>query len=416
MQNKTLSKVDLIRNELDLEYKQSIILKYTLLLGLREKIPPSIRNRVGFSFEKLKNPKRDFPIDRKVQTLEYEAMKKNVSEKKYHLMIKPWTTFSACFTHDVDTLYDLKEGISILRKIEKKHDIKSTWNFVPESKEYKIDKELLKSLERDGHEIASHSLKHDGKFAFLSKHERRLRVRKSKEVFKKMGFNINGFRAPWLHRTRDLILFLEENKYLWDSSFPDTDNTTIGYRGTGCSTVFPFQPLIKENKGYRKSSIIELPITVPQDWSLIHPMKLSNEKILSLWIEKIDYIEDVGGLALFLTHPAKYDIGNNERSWIYDDIIKYIKNKKPFIGRCIDVAERWKATNDIQYNLDIKKMNLHMKSERRIKNLAFYIFSPKNEKLKSNDCELLKSDIFFNKKRSLFLVKSLDREMNMHFH
>ena len=54
--NKTLSKVDLIRNELDLEYKQSVILKYTLLLGLREKIPPSIRNRVGFSFEKLKNP------------------------------------------------------------------------------------------------------------------------------------------------------------------------------------------------------------------------------------------------------------------------------------------------------------------------------------------------------------------------
>lgn len=329
-----ITKIDELRNELDIQYSQSKILKWIVLSGINYQIvPASLRNFFGKIFHKKNaSPARDFPIDKKVETLRGKLFE---GEE-----VKFWPKkFAVCFTHDVDTKYGFEEGIDSLREIEIKHGIKSTWNIIPKANDYEIDVEKLKRLDGEGNEIGVHGLHHDGKFAFIDSDKRKSRIRKGKEVLENLGFRVTGFRAPWLHRTRDLIYFLEKYNYLWDSSFPDTDPSTIGYEGTGCSTVFPFYPLIKEDNGYRYSNVLELPITIPQDWTLIHSLGYSDKEILELWKIKVDYIENIGGLALFLIHPDKYDFGDPDRSWVYEEIIKYVAKKNPFRGTCREITQ-----------------------------------------------------------------------------
>jgi len=331
---KDLSEIDIYQNELDIHYSQSRLLKLIVISGINyQKFPPSIRNMAARLLYKKKPQKyRDFPIDTKVDSLKLKKFKR-----------KPFNDrFAACFTHDIDTRYGFEKGIDLLRKIEAKHGILSTWTIVPKSKEYKIDIRRLKKLQEQGNEIAVHGLYHDGKFAFVSSEERARRIRQGKEILESMGFEINGFRVPWGNRTRDFVYFLEKYGYTWDSSFPDTDPSTIGYEGTGCSTVFPFYPLVYEKGKYRYSKVLELPMTIPQDWILIHSLRYSDEEILELWKRKVNYIESIGGLALFLTHPADYDMGNSERIWVYDEIIEYVKEKNPVIGTCKQICELWR--------------------------------------------------------------------------
>lgn len=329
-----LSEIDIYQNELDIQYSKSKLLELVILSGINyQKFPSSLRNLAARLLYK-KSPKkyRDFPIDKKVDSLKIKKFKN-----------KPFgDRFAVCFTHDVDTRYGFEEGIDLLRRIEEKHHIHSTWTIVPKSREYKIDPEKLKGLQKQGNEIAVHGLYHDGRFAYVGPEEREERVKKGKDILESLGLDIRGFRAPWANRTRDMIFFLEKHGYAWDSSFPDTDPSTIGYEGTGCSTVFPFFPLVYVNGGYRYSKVLELPITIPQDWTLIHSLKYSDEEVLESWKEKVDYIEGLGGLALFLTHPDSYDMGNPDRLWVYDEIIEYVNKKDPIIGTCREISDLWR--------------------------------------------------------------------------
>lgn len=328
-----LDEIDIYQNELNIQYSKPKLLKLVFLSGINyQKIPSSLRNVVARLLYKSSQKYRDFPIDKKVDSLKMKKFKN-----------RPFgDTFAACFTHDVDTRYGFEEGIHLLRRVEAKHGILSTWNVVPKSREYKIYAEKLKELQEQGNEIAAHGLYHDGRFAYVNPEEREERIKKGKEILESMGLNISGFRAPLTHRTRDMIFFLEKHGYVWDSSFPDTDPSTMGYEGTGCSTVFPFFPLVYVKGRYRYSKVLELPITLPMDWILIHALEYSDDEILKLWKEKVDYIESIGGLALFLTHPDSYDMGNPDRLWVYDEIIEYVKEKDPIIGTCREISDLWR--------------------------------------------------------------------------
>jgi len=61
-------------------------------------------------------------------------------------------------------------------------------------------------------------------------------------------------------------------------------------------TIFPF-PV--ENDGCRKG-YIEMPYTLPQDFTLFVVMK---EKTIDIWKQKLDWIAEKGGMALLNTHP-----------------------------------------------------------------------------------------------------------------
>jgi peptidoglycan/xylan/chitin deacetylase (PgdA/CDA1 family) len=328
-----ISKAEMIRNELDIAYRRPILFRALVLSGLRyQNVPFQLRNLYGRVFRRKSN-QRTFPSDTSGNDPGTES---------------PWKgTFALCLTHDIDTKYGMDRGADLLMDIERRHDLVSTWFVVAGSREYLVNAEKLRRLRSMRNEIASHCMYHDGKFAFVGPAEREMRIAESRRILDQLGFRPKGFRVPLLHRTRDMVAILERNEFAWDSSYPDVDPSTIGYEGTGCGSIFPFHPLMRTNGELSHAALLEMPITLPQDWTLFHSFGLSDGQVLKLWRWKLKQIADLGGLALMVTHPDSYDSGSPTKSRLYDEFIRHAVSMSPVSGTCSELASSWKENEGV---------------------------------------------------------------------
>ena len=222
--------------------------------------------------------------------------------------------FALVLTHDVDTArghdrcYDLME-------VERRLGFRSSFNFVPER--YEVSPELRRDLTRNGFEVAIHGLKHDGK---LYESQRTFQERANVINHYLKEWEAVGFRSPSMHRNLD---WLHKLNIEYDASTFDTD--PFEPQADGVGTIFPFW--VEEDstqKGY-----VELPYTLPQDFTLFILMK---EKNIDIWKQKLDWVVQCGGMALFNTHP---DYMNFEGSQLrleeypvsyYSKLLNYLKN------------------------------------------------------------------------------------------
>ena len=279
---------------------------------------------------------------------------------------KGWTgwperkQFTLVLQHDVDTFKGHEECRGLM-ELEEKMGFRSSFNFVPER--YPISSDLRQSLVERGFEIGVHGLKHDGKL-FLSREEfqkQAVRIRRYLDDWQSVGFV-----SPSMHRNLDWICELGIEH---DTSTFDTD--PFEPQPDGVKTIFPFwvtgdgqaatasaisltpgsigaelqpatrnQELVTRNLplATRHSSLaavsqrgfVELPYTLPQDFTLFILMK---EKNIDIWKKKLDWIVERGGMALLITHPD-YMNCNKGRCRIeeypmkyYEEFLDYIKDK-----------------------------------------------------------------------------------------
>jgi hypothetical protein len=94
----------------------------------------------------------------------------------------------------------------------------------------------------------------------------------------------------------------------------------------GVTTIFPFW--IEGTNGQR--GYIELPYTLPQDFTLFIIMKEQN---IDIWKRKLDWVAEKGGMVLLITHPdymnfSKDRCGIEEYQMaFYKELLNYIKSK-----------------------------------------------------------------------------------------
>jgi peptidoglycan/xylan/chitin deacetylase (PgdA/CDA1 family) len=333
-----ISKSDYYRNEFDIEYSPPAAFQLGAGAGLIDYIPYQIRNSF-VSLLSLMRPRsagakrREFPIDDLADRLDATTEEKREFWEK---------DFGVIMTHDVDTRVGYEYGMNKFVEFEKREDLVSTFNIVPQSFEYELSVDIVKALVKDGFDIGMHGLHHDGKYAYLSEDAQRARVEDAARKARELSIPVLGYRAPLLHRTKKMIQFLTETGYEWDSSFPDTDDSTVGYATTGCRTLFPFYPLYKEGTEWKRSPMLEIPVSMPQDWTLLYYYRLSEESMLRVWKKKMQYIKSRGGLAVFILHPDPEDFGHPKYHKSYRSLLKIIKDADPEILTCSQLAERWK--------------------------------------------------------------------------
>jgi hypothetical protein len=89
----------------------------------------------------------------------------------------------------------------------------------------------------------------------------------------------------------------------------------------GCCTVFPFF----------NGKMIELPVTMAQDYSLFH---ILNDYSIDLWQKQISLIREKHGLMQMIVHPD-YILGEAERR-VYIDLLRYLSELR-------DCGETWMA-------------------------------------------------------------------------
>jgi len=193
--------------------------------------------------------------------------------------------FALVLTHDVEGKAGY-EKCRPLMQLESALGFRSSFNFVPEGN-YSADPHLRHLLAEEGFEVGIHDLRHDG------------RLYSSRRDFAEQAQLINrylrdwqavGFRSAFMHHNLEWIKSLEVS---YDSSTFDTDPFEPQPDGVG--TIFPFWVPRADGSGY-----VELPYTLPQDFSLF---VIHQEAGIDIWRRKLDWIAERGGMALLNVHP-----------------------------------------------------------------------------------------------------------------
>ena len=181
-----------------------------------------------------------------------------------------------------------------------------------------VEKEVLLALKANGFEYGIHGLNHDGKL-FSSEEEFFRRAQKINHYINE--WNVSGFRAPAMHHNLDWIGALNIE---YDLSTFDTDPFEPQPDGVG--TIFPFWV---ENKRHKKLGYMELPYTLPQDFTTFI---LLRENSSTIWKEKTDWIAKNEGMVLLNVHPDYINFSSLPCSVeeysieIYTEFLQYIKD------------------------------------------------------------------------------------------
>jgi glycosyltransferase involved in cell wall biosynthesis/peptidoglycan/xylan/chitin deacetylase (PgdA/CDA1 family) len=226
----------------------------------------------------------------------------------------PRGRFALVLTHDVEGTRGL-ERVEQLMEVESRLGFRSSFNFVPE-REYRLPEALRRKLERAGFETGVHGLKHDGKL-YKSEEEFAARAVRIRQYMKQ--WNACGFRSPLMQHRLDWLHLLGVD---YDASTFDTD--PFEREPDGAGTIFPFWVAGPDGSGY-----VELPYTIPQDFTLFTILREPN---IDIWKKKLDWVAERGGMALINTHPDYMCFsGKPARDEFpvafYEDFLKYAREK-----------------------------------------------------------------------------------------
>ena len=141
---------------------------------------------------------------------------------------------------------------------------------------------MVAELGRRGFEVGVHGLHHDGR-DLESEATLRARLPEMKAWGDRLG--AVGFRSPATRRDWSLMPLLP---FEYDTSFPDTDPYEPD--AGGCCSWLPFMI----------DGLVELPITLPQDHTLL---EILDADAAEIWRRKTELIRGAGGMALLITHP-----------------------------------------------------------------------------------------------------------------
>jgi glycosyltransferase involved in cell wall biosynthesis len=237
--------------------------------------------------------------------------------------------FALVLTHDVETTAGLRRCRRLM-ELELELGVRSSFNFVPEG-EYTIPSELREELTRNGFEVGIHDLKHDGRL-YESRRKFSTRAARINSYLREWG--AVGFRSAFMLHELD---WLHELDIEYDASTFDTD--PFEPQPQGRDTIFPFwisRPItnhesrVSNHGADSRRGYVELPYTLPQDSTLF---VLLREQTPAIWLRKLDWIAEHGGMALVLTHPDYMSLdglrGNSRHYPIefYKQFLEYVQDR-----------------------------------------------------------------------------------------
>ena len=242
--------------------------------------------------------------------------------------------FALVLRHDVESAHGVSDAIR-LAALERAREFRSAFFFVPE--EYGDSSSVRSALARDGFEIGVHGLTHDG-MLYASHREFSRCAGPINEYLGK--WKAAGFASPSSHHE---FAWLHELNIEYDTSSFDTD--PFEPQPDGVRTIFP----ITQWDAGRTHSYVELPYTLPQDFTLF---VILQETSIATWTRKLDWIAERGGLALVNSHPDYMRFRGGARrpytydAGLYEEFLDYVL--KRYGSSCwhalpIDVARYWRT-------------------------------------------------------------------------
>jgi hypothetical protein len=282
------------------------------------------------SWRDLKFPQ--WPVDRTVDhtmaTLLLSSLRAHGLSKIPFIWFWPdGATAAAVITHDVET-YVGRDSCAAMMDIDDSFGFKAAFEVVPETR-YEVTPSYLNSIRERGFEIAVHDLNHDGN---LFRDQKTFYERVSKINAYGQRFGAEGFRAAVLYRNQEWYGALD---FSYDTSVPNT--ARLDPQRGGCCTVLP----------YFIDRLIELPVTITQDYSLFH---ILNDYSIDLWKQQIEFILESHGLINGIIHPD-YIVSSRERV-VFENLLAHLAKLREERGIWTalpkDVARWWRQRSKMK--------------------------------------------------------------------
>lgn len=264
----------------------------------------------------------DFTADRLMERVFALAMQARGIKKVPFLWFWP-NGVSSCvvMTHDVEHVAG-RNFCDALMDLDDRFSIKSAFQIVPEVR-YETRNGFLDKFRTRGFEINVHDLNHDG---FLFRDKKEFSRRASQINWYAKDFGAEGFRSGAMYRNQD---WFDAFEFSYDMSVPTVAHLEP-QRG-GCCTVMP----------YFIGKILELPLTMIQDYSLFH---ILGDYSIDLWKQQVQLIMERNGLISFITHPD-YLIEKRAQA-VYIDLLTYLAKlrdrRKVWFALPRDVNRWWR--------------------------------------------------------------------------
>ena len=245
-----------------------------------------------------------WPVDRSVNEL-FELLmlftlkSQNVERIPFIWFWPDGAPSSAIMTHDVETSAG-RDFCGAVMDMDDSYGIKASFQVVPEQR-YEVTSAFLDSITKRGFEVAVQDLNHDGR---LYKNRRQFLERATKINSYRRRWGADGFRAAVLYRRQEWFKDLE---FSYDMSVPNVAH--LDPQRGGCCTVMP----------YFVGNLVELPVTMTQDYSLFH---ILNDYSGDLWKTQIKLVMEKHGLLSFIIHPD-YITTDPERR-VFDALLSHL--------------------------------------------------------------------------------------------
>ncbi len=236
--------------------------------------------------------------------------------------------FAFVLTHDVESAVGLRKCRELMQ-LELELGFRSSFNFVPEGS-YRVPAELREELTDAGFEVGIHDLKHDGHL-FASHRGFKRRAVRINGYAREWG--ASGFRSGFMLRNLD---WLHDLDVKYDASTFDTD--PFEPQPDGGHTIFPFwvpRPNGSSATGHESTTdsssrggYVELPYTLPQDSTLFVVLRETTPEV---WMRKLDWIAQHGGMVLVDVHPDYISLTGSRRTIteypaaLYREFLTYVR-------------------------------------------------------------------------------------------
>jgi hypothetical protein len=296
-----------------------------------------------------KIPFPNWPVDFSVesileQLLVLSMQSRNVERVPFIWFWPDGAPSCSIVTHDVETSAG-RDFCSHLMDLNDQFEIKTAFQVVPEKK-YAVPQSLLDCIAERGFELNVHDLNHDGHL--LENREEFLR--RAKHINRHgLRFGALGFRSAMLHRNLDWYDALD---FSYDMSVPNVAH--LDPQRGGCCTVFPFF----------NGKLLELPVTMMQDYTLFHMLK---QYSMDLWKQQISLIRQRHGLIQVIIHPD-YIIEKRARD-VYAELLGYLADmrtkEETWIALPSEAARWWRLRTKLSLVNEGGSLRIEGEGKRR---------------------------------------------------
>jgi len=287
----------------------SLPLQKNIYYHIKPLIPQSVPKRIRRSISKYgptnQNHHENWPIDKRYVDFQYRVVSTLMDllgcESFEFLNFWPHQRQSAfVLTHDIETIVGQQFAVEVAKK-EQSLGFRSCFHFI--LGRYTIDWGVVRELTNMGVSIGVHGVKHDGKLFFSNAITKRRMTMINEGIVK---LRAKSFRCPMTLRNPEKLQLLD---CVCDLSFFDTD--PYEPMPGGVMSIWPFQ----------MGRLMELPYTMPQDYTLFEVLDHKNPNKKK---KKMEWIRSVHGMILLDTHP---------------DYLKDPKNMAMYVAFLVQVRE-----------------------------------------------------------------------------